>query len=115
MAKFLLINSLIDRLTELIKLKGEQLKLEAMSYLARVLAFTIVISVVSLIAFFLIFFLALTLAVYLNQLLDSQFLGYLIVSGIILIKLIISLFLLRSGKMQKWLESMIIQTGESDE
>jgi type VI protein secretion system component VasK len=115
MAKFLQINQLIDKLTELIKLKGEQLKLEAMSYLARFLAVTIVISVISLIAFFLIFFLALTLAVYLNGVLESQFLGYLIVSGIILIKLIISIFLLKSGKMQKWIETMIIKSGESDE
>jgi hypothetical protein len=114
MSRIFPITSLIDKLTEYIKVKGEMLKLEIMSQVAKILSYAITFLVVALIMLFLVFFAGLTLAVYLNDVLSSAYLGYLIVSGIILFSLIIILLLLRSGKIQRWLESLLINIGRND-
>jgi type VI protein secretion system component VasK len=108
------INKLVDKLTDYIKLKGEQLKLEVMSQVARVLAYVIMFIAIGLVASFLGLFGALTLAVVLNYWLESVFLGYVIVSGLLLIVLIILILLLKSQKMQKWLENMIVKMSTDD-
>ena len=114
MSKILPINRLIDKLTDYIKLKGEQLKLEILSHVARVLAYAITFIIIGLIAAFLGLFAALTLAVYLNYLLDSVFLGYIIVSGLLLVLLLIFVLLLKTEKIQRWLEAMIIKIGTDE-
>ena len=114
MSKILPINRLIDKLTEYLKLKGEQLKLEILSHVARILAYVITFIIIGLIASFLGLFVALTLAVFLNHVLDSIYLGYVIVSGLLLILLIIFILLLKTEKIQRWLEAMIVKIG-SDE
>lgn len=108
------INRLIDKLTDYFKLKGEQLKLEVLSHVAKILAYVITFIVIGLIVAFLGLFAALTLAVFLNYLLDSVYLGYVIVSGLLLLLLIIFILLLKTGKIQLWLEAMIVKIG-SDE
>lgn len=114
MATIFPINKLVDKLTEYIKLKGEQLKLEILSHVARILAYVITFIIIGLVASFLGLFGALSLAVILNYLLDSVYLGYVIVSGLLLIVLIILIFLLKSEKIQRWLESMIIKIGTDE-
>ena len=114
MSKILPINRLIDKLTDYIKLKGEQLKLEILSHVARVLAYAITFIIIGLIAAFLGLFAALTLVVYLNYLLDSVFLGYIIVSGLLLVLLLIFVLLLKTEKIQRWLEAMIIKIGTDE-
>jgi polyferredoxin len=113
-ARIFPINKLIDKLTEYIKLKGEQLKLEVLSHVARVLAYVITFFIIALVVSFLGLFAALTLAVVLNYFLDSVFLGYLIVSGLLTIVLIILIMMLKTEKIQRWLEAMIVKLG-SDE
>lgn len=114
MAKIFPVNKLVDKLTEFIKLKGEQLKIEVLSHVARILAYVITFIAIGLIVSFLGLFGALTLAVVLNYWLDSTVLGYVIVSGILLIVLLIMIFLLKSEKIQRWLESMIIKLGTDE-
>ncbi len=109
------ITTLIEKLEEYLKVKGEQLKLELMGHTAKVLSYAVTFSLVALIALFLFFFIYLTLAVYLNSVLNSEFYGYLIVSGIILLKLLILVLLLKSGRIQKWIESIIVKIGEDEE
>ena len=114
MAKFLVFQSLIDKLTEYLKLKGEQLKLEVMAQVAKVLAHVITFFLVAFVGLFFGFFIMITLAVFLNDVLDSEYLGYLIVSGALLLKLIIIVMMLRTGKVQRWLEALILKIGENE-
>ncbi|MFT6852521.1 MAG: Na+/proline symporter [Cyclobacteriaceae bacterium] len=111
MAAMFPINKLVDKLTEYLKVKGDQLKLDVLSQVARILAYTITFILIGLIASFLVLFISLTLALYLNHLLESVYLGYVIISGVILILLIILILLLKTQKIQLWLESMIIKIG----
>jgi uncharacterized BrkB/YihY/UPF0761 family membrane protein len=113
-ARIFPINNLMDKLTEYIKLKGEQLKLEVLSHVARILAYVITFLIIGLVVSFLGLFAALTLAVILNHFLDSVYLGYVIVSGLLTIVLVILILLLRTEKIQRWLEAMIVKLG-SDE
>lgn len=114
MTKVLFFQKLIDKITDYIKLKGEQLKLEVMGHVARVLAHVITFILLGLIGLFFGFFVMLTLAVYLNVVLNSQFFGYLIVTGFLLIILIIVVLMLKSGKAQRWLESLILKISEDE-
>ena len=59
-----------------------------MGHVAKILAHVITYSIVALILFFLGFFVALTLAVYLNTILESAYLGYVIICGVMLLELI---------------------------
>jgi cell division protein FtsW (lipid II flippase) len=104
----------MDKLTEYIKLKGEQLKLEILSHVARVLAYAITFIIIGLIAAFLGLFAALTLAVYLNYVLDSVFWGYVIVCGLLVVLLLIFVILLKTQKIQRWLEAMIVKIGNDE-
>jgi len=108
------INSLIDKVTDFVRLKGEQLRLELMSKLARTVAYIIIGFLILLFAFFLIFFLGLALAAYLNQVLESNYLGYLIVAGIVLIKMIIVLILLKTGYLHMKLEAVILKVSDNE-
>ena len=105
---------MIDKLTDYIKLKGDQLKLEVLSHVARVLAYAITFIIIGLIAAFLGLFASLTLAVYLNYLLESVYLGYVIVSCFLFLLLIVFLVLLKTEKIQRWLESMIVKLGTDE-
>lgn len=105
---------LIDKLTEFAKIKGEQIKLEVMGHVAKFMAHLITFLLLSFIGLFFGFFVMLTLAVYLNSVLNSFYLGYLIVTGFLLILLIIIILMLRSGKAQRWLESVILKMSEDE-
>jgi uncharacterized BrkB/YihY/UPF0761 family membrane protein len=108
------INKLLDKLTEYIKIKGEQLKLEILSHVARILAYVIIFIAIGLVTSFLVLFGALTLAVVINHWLGSEFWGYVIVSGILLVVLVLLIMLLRSQKIQRWIESVIIKIGTNE-
>ena len=109
------ITELIDKIQEYLKIKGEIIKLEALGYTAKVASYLISIFILLAILMFLGFFLGITLAVYLNHLLESVYLGYAIVSGIALLKLILILILLKTGKIQGWIEAIILKAGGDDE
>lgn len=114
MSKVFPINKLIDKLTDYLKLKGEQLKLEILSHVARILAYVITFIAIGLVASFLGLFGALTLAVVINYWMESTYIGYVIVSGVLLIFLVILILLLRSQKIQRWLETMIVKLGTDE-
>lgn len=114
MAKVLLFQKLIDKITEYVKVKGEQIKLEVMGHVARILAHAITFILLGLIGLFFGFFVMLTLSVYLNVVLESEYLGYLIVTGFLFIILTIIVLLLKSGKAQRWLESLILKMSEDE-
>ena len=105
------IPKLLDKLQEYLKVKGDQLKLEVMGQTAKVLSYTIIFIFTGLIALFFGFFIGLAFAVYLNEVFDSQYLGYFIISGAILLILVVLLILLKTGKIQRWIEVVILKIG----
>lgn len=107
-----LVNKLLDKITEYIRLKGENLKLEIIARFSRILAHLLTFLCIALIAVFMLIFLSFALGAYLNAVLDSPHLGYLIVAGIYLLLLIVMIILLQSNKIQIWLETLFVNLGE---
>ena len=110
-----MLSGIINRLTEYFKLKAEQIKLEVMARVAGVLSQVLVFSLVAFLGLFLIFFLSFALGSYLNEILESQYQGHLIVSGAYFLLLIIIILLARTGKIQGWLESAILKMDEDND
>ena len=110
-----IINNLLDKVSEYIRIRGEKLKLDIITQVSKILAQFIVLGSIALIFLFLIVFLSLALGAYLNALLESPHYGYLIVSGIYLLMLLGLFLLLRSNKMQNWLEELFINMTDAIE
>lgn len=108
-----IINKLVDKLTDFIRVKGEKIKLDIIAQVSRLLAHFVAFLTLAVIGLFLITFLSFALSAYLNYLLDSPHYGYLIVSGFYLIVFIVILLLLRSNKIQTWLETLFVNLSES--
>jgi hypothetical protein len=109
------VNALIDKLIEFLKLKGDQIKLEVMSRVAKVLANILVFMIIGFVGLMLIFFMSVTLAVIINHALESDFYGHLIVSGLMLLFLLVLILFLKTGKIQKWLENIILSMAEDED
>lgn len=105
-------NKLTEKLTEYLRLKGEKLKLEIISQVARLLAYFAIIMLIGLISLFLFVFLSLAASAYINLLLDSSYLGHLILAGFYLLCLFVLMLFLKSNKLQIWLEALFIRFGE---
>lgn len=105
----------VNRITEYIKVKGQQVKLEIISHLARFLSRLLVIGFLGVLGLFLIFFMSFGLSALLNQFFESAYLGYLIVAGIyLLVILLISLFN-KKGVIQRWIEVFILNANDQME
>ena len=113
--KFLRIDAIIESLTGLIEARLELAKLELKEEAAKAGARIIAGIVLAFLLVMIIIFVSITLAAWLNFLLDSMFLGYLIVTGFYLLVLV----LLIAFKAHKWLqqkiEGMLIDTEETDQ
>lgn len=108
-----IINNLVDKLSEYIRIKGEKLKLDIIAQVSRLLAHFVAFMMLALIGLFLLVFASLGLSAYLNYLLDSPHYGYLIVAGFYLIFFIVVLLLLRSNRIQQWLEVLFVNLSEN--
>ncbi len=108
-----LINKLLEKITEYLRLKGEKLKLDIIAQISRIMAHVLAFLFLGIIAFFLFIFLSLALGAYLNQVLESTYYGYLIVAGAYLVLLITIFLLLRTNRIQNWLESTFIRISEN--
>ena len=108
-----IINKLVDKLSEYIRLKGEKLKLDIIAQVSRLLAHFVALLTMAVIGLFLLVFLSLALGNYLNYLMESPHYGYLIVAGGYLILLIIIFLLLRTNKIQRWLEATFVKFSEN--
>ena len=103
-----MIAGLIERIKEYIKLKIEQIKLEMVGHVARLMSHLIVVFLLIVLGLFMILFLSFALGALLNEVLESNYLGYLIIAGLYLLAVLILAFLSKSGKAQEWIESAII-------
>lgn len=107
------INKLVDKISDYIRLKGEKLKLEIIAQVSRLLAHFVALMTIALVGLFILIFLSFALSAYLNEVLGSAHLGYLIVAGIYLIGLIGIVLLLRTNRLQNWLETLFVNLSES--
>ncbi|MEP1035338.1 hypothetical protein [Ekhidna sp.] len=103
----------IDNIVEFIEVKTEQIKLKIITRIARMLSGVIAISMLALFSMFFLFFLSFAFAEMINMNLDSSYLGYLIVSGGFFLIILIVILLLKTGKMQKWIENLIVRLEEA--
>ena len=103
-------NSLIDKIISLIKIKGDQVKLELISKFSTFLAVSILFLTVVILSLLMLIFLSLGIAVIFNEFLMSAYWGYFIASAFFFLMIIMVLWIARSGKIQNWLEEVIIES-----
>ncbi|SNT19607.1 Putative Holin-X, holin superfamily III [Ekhidna lutea] len=103
----------IDNIVEFIEIKTEQIKLRIIARVARMLSGVIAVSMIGLFAMFFIFFLSFAFAEMINHGLDSTYLGYLIIAGAYLLIIILVLLLVKSRKLQRWIEVAIVKMEEA--
>ena len=107
-----MLSTLINKISEYIKVKGQQIKLEVISHVSRLLSHVLVVSFLTILGLFLILFLSFGLSAYLNEILVSTFLGYFVTGGIYFLVLIIIGLLARAGKIQRWIEALIMKASD---
>lgn len=108
-----IITNLMDRATAYFKVKADKLKLEIIAKMARIMANIVAFTFIGLIGLFFLVFLCVALGAYLNEVLESNYQGYFLMSGFFFGLIIIIFFLLRTRKIQNWLETVFINFGES--
>lgn len=109
------VSEIVERITEYFQVKMELIKLKIIGQVSRLLANVLVLFLITLIAFFFVFFLSFSIGSYLNGVLESGYLGHLIVSGFYLLLIIIIFLLGKSGKIQGWLENLILNIAEQED
>ncbi|MCP4459733.1 MAG: phage holin family protein [Cytophagales bacterium] len=102
-------SALINRITEYIKLKSQQIKLEIISHSARLLSHVIVVGFLGVLGLFMILLLSVGLSAYFNEVFESVYLGYLIVAGGYFLLILIIAIMAKTGVIQNWIEATILK------
>ena len=114
--KFLKIDAIIENLTGLIEARLELAKIEIKEEVAKTGARIITGIVLAFLAVMIVIFLSMSLATWLNYLLDSVYLGYVIVTGFYLLVLVLLIVFKVHVWLQQKIEAMLIQpVDENDE
>lgn len=104
-----LITNLIDKITELVKLKLDQVKIEVKGQVAVLLSRLIIIFAIGLLFTFALFFLGLAAAFGINHWLDSHYLGFLIIGGIAMVVCILLYVVGKSEGFNKAIKSRLLE------
>jgi hypothetical protein len=99
--KLLGVNALIDNLKGYVETKIELLKIEVQEKLTTLITLFLVLFCVAIFGVLAFFFLNIALALYLNQILDSAFLGFVILGSFYLLILIVLVFSTIKGTIHK--------------
>ena len=108
------INKLKEALSGYIKVKLELFKLDIAEHLSRVLAQLVAYLVIFFILGLVILFVSLGVSLFLNEVLKSAYLGFIIVSGVYLVLLLFVFMLLKSGKLNAVFESILTPEPEDE-
>ncbi|MGI9544109.1 MAG: phage holin family protein [Cyclobacteriaceae bacterium] len=100
-------DDLINNLIGYLETKSELYKIEIKQELIRLLAKLIAAVVLGILLIIFLLFLSLTLGNYINTLLDSSFTGYLVISGLFLVILVI-LILLRNTRVYRYFIDLLM-------
>lgn len=109
------IGETISKLKEYVDVKTEQIKLIVLARVSSILSNVISLSIILLFSFFLIFFLSFAIANLLNEIFESLYLGYFLISSFYLLIIIIVLILAKRGIIQGWIESLIVNNSEKED
>ena len=104
------ITELFNNIVEFFEIKVQELKLKTIQTTSQVLAILILIITISSLAFLFVLFSSFALGTLFNELLDSQYLGFLIVAGIYLLLIITIVILFQRNIINKWLQSLILKS-----
>ena len=110
------IGKIKETISNYIKVRLELFKLDLTEHISHILAQLIAYLIILIISTIVITFLSIALAQYLNTQLESTSIGYVIVSAIYLIILLIVYYFLKSGKLKAYFESILVDniTNKSD-
>lgn len=103
----------IDDIIEFVEVKTEQIKLKIITRVSRMLSGVIALSMLALFSMFFLFFLSFAFAEMINSNLESTYLGYLIISGGYFLIILAVVLLLKTKKMQRWIERFIMKFEEA--
>lgn len=109
------VNDIVEKLTEYVQIKTEQLKLKIIGVTSRILGNIITIFLVAAIGLLFIFFLSLSIGALLNEVFESMYLGYLTITGFYFLLILVILILSKSGKIQSIFENLILKISEQED
>jgi len=101
--------AVVDTVQLLFQSKVETMKMDFYKKLSDVLASIVLLIIISFVGLMMLLFLGFGLSFYLNLLLDSTYLGFLIVGGIFCIATWFMSFTIRTGYMQKKLYEVMLR------
>ena len=109
MADFLKVGKLIENLTGFIKVKIELLKLDIVEEISKGIAGLFTMFIVAIIGLMVLIFGSLTVGVIINQYYESNYIGFLIISGFYIVILIVAIMVARSGKIAEKIEEELVK------
>ena len=112
--KFLKIDAILENLTALIEARLELAKLEIKEEVAKLGAKIIAGVVFAFLLVMIVIFLSISLATWINYLLESVFLGYVIVTGFYIVVLGLLIAFKTRIWLQKKIEAMLIESEETN-
>ena len=107
-----MIVGIIERVKEYVKLKVEQIKLQLVGHMARLMSQLIVVGLLITLVLFMILFLSFAASALINELLESNYLGFLIIGAVYFLGVVVLLLLAKSGRIQEWIETAILNASE---
>ncbi|MEQ9405341.1 MAG: hypothetical protein RIM99_17260 [Cyclobacteriaceae bacterium] len=109
------IGDIVERITEYIQIKTEQVKLKIIAHVSRILANVIALCFIVIVGFFFMFFLSFSVGSLLNEVFESEYLGHLTIAGFYLLLILIIFLLMKSGSIQNWFENIILNIAEKED
>ncbi|UXX80758.1 phage holin family protein [Reichenbachiella carrageenanivorans] len=103
------ISKLKETFTEYLRVKFELFKLDLTEHLSNLLAQMIAYLVILVISGLMVTFLSIALANFLNSYFPGDSVGYLIVSGLYLLLLLLVFYFLKSGKLKVFFETKLME------
>jgi uncharacterized membrane protein len=118
LSKIFNVDRLVETVTDYAKVRIDLLKVDLIERISGLAALIITFLIIFMLGLFLMAFASLTFGSFLNEVMESSYLGYLIITVFYVILLTIVVFVLKSGKLQGFLETIVaesMQTSEEDE
>lgn len=109
MADFLKIGELIENLTGFVKVKIELLKLEILEEVSKGIANLFALVVTLMLGMLVVGFGSITLAIFLNNQFNSEYLGFVAITGFYLLILVVTLIMTKNGKLTEMIEDQLVK------
>jgi len=109
------INKLKEALSGYIKVKLELFKLDMAEHLSKILAQMVAYLVILIFLGLVTLFLSIAVALHLNEILESSYLGFVLVSAFYTVLLICVFILLKTGNLKSFFESILMTKDETQQ